>query len=131
MVEPLIDGVSKVFSQDGEWLSSKQYEGSVDMTVFHPPESMIDGRASWLVKDSNRKPFLLSATDIPRERPLVIKALLKSEWIKSGDLAIPVDQILIEEKEVLSLYLPKGNYILKSETWSGEQTVFREDVTIE
>ena len=131
MVAPLVDDNSKVFRVDGNWLTSMRYQGSVDMTVFHPPEKMINNRASWLVADANRKPFATSGLDLTEERPLVLKAVLKNEWEQSGKLAIPVVQVLAEEKDISPLYLPIGEYVLMVETWSGEQIVLDEYVTVE
>lgn len=94
--------------KDGGWLVSDQYEGRVDVTVFHPATVLKDGRPDWLQKNRIRH-------DVKKpegQGAMVIRAVIPDEI--NG---VPADQILIHDSQSPAvLFLPKGNYRIESET---------------
>lgn len=94
--------------QRGGWLVSSNYDGRVDITVFHPETVLNDGRPDWLLK--NRIKHVVK--NPVRHGATVVRAVVPGEI--NG---VPVDQILIDSSESPAvLVLPKGSYRIESET---------------
>ncbi|UAA38596.1 hypothetical protein KIH87_18330 [Paraneptunicella aestuarii] len=120
-VEPYLETQSLVFkNKNDEWLVSTSYSEAVDLTVFHPREEIVNGRANWLVNKKDRQ--LYRATHLPKERPIAVKAVIEDEWNEKGIKSIPMDQILLKDSEsIANLYLPPGNYRILIDSLSGKK----------
>lgn len=91
--------------EDGSWLVSPLFSGRVDMTIYHPALSMVEGRPAWLAADPDRRPVRLSPFSEPPGHPIVIEAVYPYE----GPTAIPVDQVFDRGQSAnFTLYLPIG-----------------------
>lgn len=112
------DGPIVWMNKQDNWLVASRYKNYVDLTVFHPYESKVNGRPDWLANDANRRELTLYTKQLGNEWPLVLKAYLKNEWDNEKNNAIPVDQVIIQENERVktSLFLPSGDYVIRTET---------------
>lgn len=101
---------------DGSWLTSDAYQGKVDLTVFHPPQEMSQGRPNWLFMDGYRKAVEIAREPYYRGTPVLLQAFLAHE---AGD-GIPMDQLLITSDEGQATFLlPPGAYRLVTQDAAG------------
>lgn len=111
-------------SKSGQWLVfGPQWQGRVDMQVFHPRDTQIQGRPSWLSIDGYRRPLSIrnAATQTGR---YLLQAFVADE----PEDAIPMDQIIVEPgKPTPALMLPKGHYRIVAQDESGKSTVLWKD----
>ena len=127
-VESEITDKSTVFkNDDNQWLATSEFEdGAVDITVFHPRETIVNGgRASWLANDPDRLSYTLvdaQLSDLEKfnftiTAPFVVKAFVQNEWEAHKHQAIPMDQVLVEHGNIIpQLLLPEGKYNIRIET---------------
>jgi hypothetical protein len=85
---------------------------SLDAYVFFPKVTIVQGRPDWMIREMGRR-----KVDIPKKfldligkERLLVQAFEQNE----PDSAIPVDQVLISEREVKVLMLPKGEFRLRA-----------------
>jgi hypothetical protein len=105
----------------GAFLTSKYYDGKIDLTVFHPKQAMIEGRPNWLYMSGYRKAFKIENKDFFKDRNIMLQAFVISE-IKS---AIPMDQLVIRGAEGHQIMLlPKGKYRLEAQDADGNISKF-------
>lgn len=98
-----------VKTQDGEWLTSDQYHGKIDVTLFLPLQTTVNDRPTWLIANDYRQSMQISNDKYYQGQKTLLQAFVENE----PKDAIPVDQILIDSAEGHSyLMLPPGNYRL-------------------
>jgi len=122
---PSVDPVWKLI-QEGENISeptvammgqktivSDQYNGKVDLSVFHPAHRLIEGRPNWLSLGGYRKPFTIQNKEFYQGQETLVQAFR----VEEKENAIPVDQILLHSKDGSSNFLlPKGKYRIQTST---------------
>jgi hypothetical protein len=97
-----------VFRQtDGSFFVEGQWQGRVDLQVFHPQTEIEDGRPQWLSMAGYRKPVEIPVELEPAEGRVLIQAFVSDE----GADAIPMDQVLWYAGDLSPvLMLPAGKY---------------------
>jgi hypothetical protein len=94
---------------DGSYFTGGDYAGKMDMQVFHPPTTLVDGRPSWLAMNGYREPVDIPAEWLPKSARVLVQAFVASE----GDDAVPMDQVVLRAGEPAPvLMLPAGSYRL-------------------
>jgi len=77
---------------DGSWfVGGAQWKGRVDLQVFHPPVTLVDGRPDWMTREGHRKPVEIPPELEPKDGRVLVQAFLASE----SDDAVPVDQVVL------------------------------------
>lgn len=105
---------------DGKHFVGGNLSGMVDLQVFSPRSEYRDGRPTWLQLNGARKAHRISVKELNQGFPYLVQAVLANE----GADAVPVDQIEVPAPiPTATLYLPKGNFIIKIKDRSG--TVIR------
>ena len=80
----------------------------LDIQVFHPRTTYINGRPDWLYMNGQRDAFMIEDKYLVLGYPLLVFAYYIGENIEK---AIPIDVFEIKSKEdIKSLVLPKGNF---------------------
>ena len=102
-----------------------------DLSVFHPKDSYVYRRPSWLF-DSIRKPYFLDSLN--SEFPCIIKAYLEIEYEncqkEKKRNPIPFDVIEMKSKEdIKALSLKKGKYLI--EIFSSKQNYQKRSILVE
>jgi hypothetical protein len=110
---------SMVFRRaDGTYFTGGDYVGKVDMQVFHPVTTMVDGRASWLAMDGYREAVDVPTEWLPKSGRVLVQAFVASE----GDDAVPMDQVVLRAGEPAPvLMLPSGAYRLVLQDEQGQE----------
>lgn len=117
--QPIVESCLIKTSED-HWLTSDGYFGRVDLTVFHPPQEMIDGRPNWLPMNGYRVGYPLDHADTFVDNPTLIQAFLVSE-LPDG---LPVDQVLMTDPSGSStMLLPPGKYQLRLQSANENKTI--------
>ena len=107
-VENDLISTSSVFKENGNWLVSGAYKGTVDITVFHPKQKLNNGRPDWL--SENRQKHIVKASSLGTVRPAIVRAILKGD--KNG---VPIDQVYLRNVEDVTLLIPSGEYDIELE----------------
>src|SRR5262245_21203136 len=111
---------------DGTYFTGGDFAGKVDIQVFHPAVTVVEGRPSWLAMDGYRE-----AVDIPTEwQPKGGRVLVQAFVTQEGEDAVPMDQIVLRSGEpVPVLMLPAGDYRLILRDEQGQELA-REVLTV-
>ena len=111
-----------VVSRNGIAFANSDFEGRVDLSVFHPRLDRVAGRPGWLAADPLRKAVEVS---IPAfEGPALLQALHMQEG-----MVIPADHFLLEAGQARgAMMLRPGAYVLRLETKRGIEPAFGEIV---
>jgi hypothetical protein len=95
-----------------------EYDGGVDMVVFHPRIHLVGGRPDWLAMRGYRKPV-----QIPKRWRQTRRTLLQAFRTGEQALAVPVDQVMIDPGQKVVLMLPAGSYRICSQDDTGKTTL--------
>ncbi len=92
------------------------FAGRVDLQIFHPAVTLVDGRPDWLHRSGGRKP-----AEIPAElEPSAGRRLIEAWRASEREGAVPVDRIVVEAGEPCPvLLLPPGHYRVAAQDESG------------
>jgi hypothetical protein len=108
-----------VVEKDGRLLGSPPYENAMDMAVFHPAWTPVEGRPGWLAADPMRRRHTV---DLPRRAEAY--TLLQAVPAGDPDPSVPADQYPIPRGEKAGvLWLRPGRYRLRLETPQGHQAL--------
>lgn len=105
-----------VKSPDGAPYELGAYNGAVDMSVFHPRLTKVDGRPGWLASGPRRR----LETELPpgRKDQVLVQALPWAE--AAAPNVVPADQVLAApETHSAALFVRPGRYVLRMETVAG------------
>lgn len=105
---------------DGSFIVDPTLEGKVDMTVFHEPERLVEGRPHWWAEDPDRfaVSYHLPSDLAAAESPFVLEAVDPKE----GDAPIPFDAVycgITCRSGTVTLFLPPGTYTLRVQLMDG------------
>ena len=108
-----------VTDKDDALVTTDNYHGAIDLSIFHPVQKMKNGRPDWLRMNGYRKEHSIENQMVFQDQATLVQAFLTDEV--ENKLAIPIDQVLVESVEGKStLLLPAGTYTLKTSTIDGE-----------
>lgn len=109
-----------VVARNGRAFAQRDYEGRMDLSVFHPRLDRVSGRPGWLAADPVRKAVEVSVPTF--EGPTLLQALHMGEG-----MVIPADHMLLEPGQTrATLMLRPGAYVLRLETRRGIEPAFGE-----
>lgn len=110
---------------DGKAFASRGFSDRVDLSVYHPRQDLVDGRADWRARQPGRKPLQLSP---PAQDSL---GLLQAIWADEGGMSVPADQVLVPAgaSGPMTLYLRPGAYTIRMETPNAIQVLGGVEVT--
>lgn len=107
-----------IVSRNGRAFAHRDYEGRMDMSVFHPRLDRLSGRPGWLAADPARKPVEVAIPVF--EGTVLLQALHMGEGA-----VIPADHLLLGAGQGrATLLLRPGSYFLRLETVRGIEPAF-------
>lgn len=110
-----------VFRPDGAALTGR-FSGAVDIAVYHPRPTEIEGRPRWLATAAGRR---RSAFGLSETAPVggLLQAVPRAEIMRSPAV-IPADQYLVKtEAKQAVFFLRPGAYEVRIETDAGRRTL--------
>src|SRR5690606_7386944 len=107
-------------SVDGAMIAAPDYQGRMDLSVFHPRYAPVDGRPGWLAADPGRR---AATVEVPAFEGV---ALLQALRISEGAGGVPADQFLLQPgQRSATLLLHPASYFLRLETPQGHSPAWR------
>lgn len=101
--------------------SPASFDGSVDLSVFHPRLAYVEGRPGWLAKAARRR-----AAPYRFEAPATADGLLQAVRAAEASCAnaVPSDQFMILAGTLgATFFLENGNYEIRFETQEGRRVL--------
>ena len=109
-----------IVSRNGRAFAHRDYEGRMDMSVFHPRLDRVSGRPGWLAADPLRKAVEVAVPAF--DGPTLLQALHAGEG-----MVIPADHLMLEPGQTrATMMLRPGPYVLRLETRHGIEPAFGE-----
>ncbi len=106
-------------TMNGTMVGSRNYQGQMDMAVFHPRLAPVAGRPGWLAADPERRSVEVELP--PFEGPTLLQAMRSGE----GPTGIPADQFLLTPGQTrATIILHPGPYFLRLERQGGIDAAF-------
>lgn len=106
-----------VTTPEGAPYALGEYNGAVDLAVYHPRLPKVDGRSGWLASGPRRR----LEVELPREGKdqALLQALPATEASAAANV-VPADQTLVSpDARTGVLFVRPGQYVLRLETIAG------------
>lgn len=121
VLERFAPGRPIAVSSGGVTVANPTYAGQMDLSVFHPRRSAVQGRPGWLAADPARQPY---AVDVPLFEGA---ALLQAMRAGEGPASVPADQFLLAPGQTgATFFLHPGRYYVRLEREGGIGPAFRQ-----
>lgn len=124
-----VTGPTVFRASDGSYVVVGNYAKCVDMQVFHPPVSEIEGRPDWLAHGRVKLSVPAELLDkAPKDAEFLLQAFFSGEDTSS---AIPADQFVVAVGTTASpFYLRPGRYTLMAQDATGSVLGKLEEVAV-